>query len=281
MTTRYLYLSLVGTSVLRNAATAIKDKWASSYSDVEAWHNMPLEDSRNRYPSGFLCRLDALEPELYADMLDAARELGERASAEVSGLVGIASVRGHRKDLAEVLLYPTASCTSLLSAKLNRGLLAEMDFARVEIRVLEKLGKWETFEEGLVELLDKVVDDIVNARKEGLRVFVNATPGFKVESSFLVLASILAGADGVVYIHETFREPVFIPAVPVRVSESFVEHVRNVADSEGRIPVEAWGYLDMELRQMLEERGIVRREKDYFEIRPWIRLLVGKLYRVW
>lgn len=274
---RYLYISLVGTSVLRNVAQTVKEKWEDKYRDIMFWHNMPLDNPRNTYPEGELCRLNTVEPELYADMVEAARNLREKASAEVAGLVGISSVRGHSRALVEVLLYPTASCTSVLSAKINREVIVDLGFSRVEMKVLEKLGKLETFEEGLVELLDNVVSAVVDARRRKLRVFVNATPGFKAESSFLVLASILAGADGAVYVHETFREPVFIPAVPLKVDESFVG-IFKAFMPEGRAPRDVWSYVDLEVRQLLEERGIVKCEKDYCELRPWIKLLVKWFY---
>lgn len=275
MSTRYLYVSLVGTSVLKNTAQSVRERWTDKYPDVESWHNMPLNDQRNTYPDGLLCRLDVVEPDLYSDIVEVARSRGERASAEISGLTGIASVRGHRRSLVEILLYPTGSCTSVLSAKVNRELLADLGFGRVGFVVLEKLGKLETFEDGLVELLDKVVAAIADARGRGLRVFVNATPGFKAESSFLVLASLLAGADGAVYVHETFHEPIFIPAVPVKVDQEFAEFIKTHMP-KGAVPREIWGYLPLEIREMLEERGIVKCTADNCVVSPWIKLLIER-----
>lgn len=269
-------MTLVGTSVLKNTAQVVIETWRSKYSDLDNWHNMSLADSRNIYPDGLLCKLDLVEPDLYSDMLDAAVSLGERASAEVSGLVGIASSRGHSRSDVEILLLPTGSCTSVLSSKLNRQLAIHLGFASVKISVVERLGRFETFEEGLVDLLNTVVLAIKEARERGQRVFVNATPGFKAESSFLVLASLLAGADGVVYLHETFREPIYIPAVPIKIDDQFASLVKRIMP-DGRISREEWGYVDITTRQMLEERGIVKCEKDVCKVNPWIKSLVDKL----
>ncbi|MEM0001263.1 MAG: hypothetical protein QXY82_08155 [Desulfurococcaceae archaeon] len=49
MEARYLYISLVGTSVLRNTAMRLKDKWRDKYPDLENWHSLPLDDERNIY----------------------------------------------------------------------------------------------------------------------------------------------------------------------------------------------------------------------------------------
>lgn len=274
---RYLYISLVGTSILRNAVQRIKERWVDRYSDIETWHNIGLDDPRNIYPDGMLCELKIREHELYEDLVDAAISLAEAASAEISGFIGLSNICNHNRDIVNIILYPTASCTSILSAELNRIVLIKLGFRNIEIEALGKLGKPEIFEEGLIELLDKVIKRIEEAKEKGNRVFINATPGFKAESSFLVLASLLAGASGVIYIHETFREPIFMPAIPIGINEEFAEIVENLGD---KIPLEAWGSIEFEKRIELKERGIVKCMEDYCEIRPWISVLVKRLRRV-
>lgn len=274
---RYLYISLVGTSILRNVCQRVKDKWIEKHRDIETWYNMGLDDPRNIYPDGMLCKLKVYEHDLYEDLVDVAISLAEKASAEISGFTGLTSICNHSRSAVNIVLYPTASCTSILSAELNRIVLLKLGFKSIEIEILEKLGRSESFEEGLIELLDKVITRIEEARSRGIRVFVNATPGFKAESSFLVLASLLAGASGVIYIHETFREPIFMPAIPIGIDREFAEIVENIGD---RIPLEAWSSIEFEKRLELRERGIVRCVEDYCEIRPWISALVKRLRQI-
>lgn len=271
---RYLYISLVGTSILRNTAKNVKQKWSQKYPDIDQWFVMSLHDTRNTYPDGEICKIRELDFSLYRDLLEEACKLGEKASAEVYGLVGIANTMMHSMKEVSVLLLSTATCTSLLSAYLNKELLVDMGFSRVEIEVVRGFEKLEDFEKGLIELLDKAITRIVEAKTSQTGVYINAAPGFKVESSFLILASLLAGARGIMYIHETFHEPVFIPAIPIKIDESLM---KLVLEHEGRIPREAWSTLDQYYRQFLEESGIVRRAGDYWEIRPWIRILIEKI----
>lgn len=273
MKPKFIYISLVGTSILKNTIQRL-DKWKDKYNDINTWHNMPLEDPRNIYPQGFLCKLRELEQLLYIELLEKSLALGVVASAESTGLVKMSSLLMHDRKDVEVVLYPTSSCASVLSAELNKTLLEKLGFSRVRIELLEKLGKLESFEEGLVELLDKVVEEVLNARKNGIPVYTNATPGFKAESSFLVIASLLAGANGAVYIHETFDNPIFIPLIPVSINEEFRRVVKSLGE---KIPGEAWSSIDLEVRRELIERGIVLHKEGYYVIRPWIKTLVEKI----
>ncbi|MEM1830604.1 MAG: putative CRISPR-associated protein [Desulfurococcaceae archaeon] len=276
MEARYLYISLVGTSVLRNTAMRLKDKWRDKYPDLENWHSLPLDDARNVYNTGLLCRLRTADPELYEDMLNEAMSLGEKASAEVAGVVGLAGTLIHSYDKVHVVLYPTATCNSLLSAEINKAVLKGLGFRSIEVQPIEKLGKLEEFEEGLVELLDKVVPRILEAGSKGMSVYLNATPGFKAESSFLVLSSLLAGVKGVVYIHETFREPVFIPAVPISVEKEFAEWIKSLGDE---IPREVWSTIPQLMRQELTERGLVKQAGEVYVVRKWVWKLLEKLQK--
>ncbi|MEM4436323.1 MAG: putative CRISPR-associated protein [Thermosphaera sp.] len=271
--TKYVYISLVGTSILRNLGNQLEG-WRNKYQDISSWHNMRLDDPRNIYPQGLLCRLKDLEPSLFNEMINKTLGMGEKASAEATGIVKMSSLLTHHRRETEVVLYPTSSCSSILSAELNETLLKQLGYGVVRVKVLEKLGRFESFEDGLVELLDEVTSEIDRASSKDTPVYINASPGFKAESSFLVIASLLAGAKGVVYIHETFHEPIFIPAIPISIDEDFVKKVKSLED---RIPLEAWGSIEPDLRRELVDRGIVKHVEGYYAVRPWIRSLIEKL----
>ncbi|MEM2149882.1 MAG: putative CRISPR-associated protein [Nitrososphaerota archaeon] len=64
----------------------------------------------------------------------------------------------------------------------------------------------------LIEVLDKVSFIVESAKKRNCRVYVNATPGFKAETAFVMLISLLLGVNGVVYIHDSFDQLVLIPS---------------------------------------------------------------------
>lgn len=271
-----MYISLVGTSILRNACRdhSIKSKWSQQYPDIENWHSLPLIDPRNNYPDGEICRIGEENPLLYHDLLNIAKKLENKASAEIAGILGIARSRGHSLDDVEILLIPTKTCTSKLSAELNNQLLVEKGFQKVHMEYVSGFSSPDTFEEGLTELLDIVVSRMARAKKEGKRIFVNAMAGFKAESTFMVIASFLAGADGVIYMHETFHEPIYLPAIPIEIEHSIIELFRT---SGFRIPIEVWSSLDVATRRRLQESGLIQHKGEFYELRPWIRVLVEKL----
>ena len=68
------------------------------------------------------------------------------------------------------------------------------------------------------------------ARREGRLTYVVATGGNKPESTFAVTAAYVAGAHGVVYVHETFREVVELPILPLQLEETLAKFARREAD---------------------------------------------------
>lgn len=68
------------------------------------------------------------------------------------------------------------------------------------------------------------------ARREGRLTYVVATGGYKPESTFAVIAAYLAGAHGVIYVHETFKDVVELPILPLQLEETLAKFARREAD---------------------------------------------------
>ena len=78
-----------------------------------------------------------------------------------------------------------------------------------------KLTDKDNFNDGLRELTDKIVEIISDEKKAGHQeVIINATGGYKPESTFATLSGILVGAQ-VNYLHEEFSQPVELPSIPI------------------------------------------------------------------
>ncbi|MGB9705626.1 MAG: putative CRISPR-associated protein, partial [Pyrobaculum sp.] len=58
---------------------------------------------------------------------------------------------------------------------------------------------------------------------------VVATGGYKPESTFAVIAAYIAGAVGVMYVHESFQEVVMLPMVPLQLREELRRYARGEA----------------------------------------------------
>ncbi len=226
----YLYVSPVGTSLLRNFVLFSNKGIIDKYSNYkpEKWFYLAPEDPINTVPSGFLCN----PPD---DLLGSLREFVEtdprRASAEINGIEGIRELFYHEPEKVEVLLISTNTCNSLLCARIVAEHLRKKGF-KVSHISLTTIKSIDEFEQGIIEILDKVVSRVREHRKRGGYVYINATPGYKPETTFLVIASILAGADSIVYIHEAFHRPISLPVPPISLNTGIAEEISRLYSEE-------------------------------------------------
>ncbi|MCC6014869.1 MAG: hypothetical protein LM564_04095, partial [Desulfurococcaceae archaeon] len=92
-------------------------------------------------------------------------------------------------------------------------------------------------------------------------------------------ASILAGARAVYYIHETFRRPVKLPAIPVSVDSRYLELLRRVAEGGGLELAQAYGLLGLTEADVrdLEDRYLAYVDGTVLRPRRWVVKLLEKL----
>jgi putative CRISPR-associated protein (TIGR02619 family) len=86
----------------------------------------------------------------------------------------------------------------------------------VSIKVIEHLtGDAKVFQQGITEMIDKLIELITNEKSKGNEVFINATGGFKPEGTYATLCGLLNEVN-VCYAHEYFEsEIVLLPSVPL------------------------------------------------------------------
>ena len=203
---RIVYVSPVGTGILENFARRGGDPELVEKYSMDEWSRLGLDDPRNLYPDGQVCTVSR-SPEVYGALLNYVVSRPREASPEINGIQAIRSLYRHRAEDVMVMLYTTRTCNAMLCERVVEEALRRQGF-QVQSVTVRGIGGLDDFEEGLVEILDKVVGKIVKWKDRGLRVYLNATPGYKAETTFLVISALLAGADGIVYIHQAFREPV-------------------------------------------------------------------------
>ena len=129
---KYLYVSPVGTSLLQNLARARRDL-VERYSGKRfgEWYRLPLDDPMNAVPDGYVCQV-VKGHEIYDTALELAIQKPKESSAELNGLLGIASLFNHSLRDVEVLLYHTRSCTSRLCSMVVADALKKLGFAAVQ-----------------------------------------------------------------------------------------------------------------------------------------------------
>lgn len=287
-------LSTVGTSILGNVEAAV----GRGGFDVSGLPDELVGRLRNRE----LSRLSPNDPyqEVIRNMAYGGNAFFERvieflrsnpsgASAELNTIMGFLGrnlpYKGSINEV-ELYFYPTDTgnsqfCASVLREYLERygeGLMRSLGLSikpKVnEPIVIKGLGaNVEWFREGLLELVDKFARMIVNKRKDGYRVVVNATAGFKPETMYIAMMAQLAGAWRIIYMHESFREVIELPKLPIAVDNRYVDIIKKI----GR------GVQEYVLRDMgvdvdeLEDLGLVVRRDGMVEAREWIVKLLELL----
>ena len=260
---RWIHVAPVGTSLLgnfqRSFPNVVKD-WG-----FENWDRWSPEDPRQ----DTLCSRFS---EVSEKLIDFIKDRGASACAELAPLERALEVFGHGASETMVILYSTQTCNSRLAREAiatylrGRGLHVQ----EAEVRGISSV---DDFEEGLVDILDKVVRLIASWKRRGAGVFINATPGFKAEASFLVIASLLAEADAAYYMHESFRELVILPAIPLEIRRQYLETAKKFLKTKTPSEAEDIAGSPERLRE-LELRGLVARTPTGYTARKWFRKLL-------
>jgi putative CRISPR-associated protein (TIGR02619 family) len=220
---RLAIASTVGTSLLRNFVADTRFRSIVDRFAMVDWDRVAVDDPRNTYPSGVICR--ALKNvELLAKLEQFALENPVRALAEVNGIETTLTKFPTPRGAVDVVLIASQTCNSLLCAQIARKVLKAMGYSNVEVVEVRALKSVDEFDEGLLELLDKVAEHIEGYLKRGYKVVVSATPGFKAETAFLTIVAMLLGIPSI-YIHESFKAPVTLPVLPIRVDTATLSEV--------------------------------------------------------
>lgn len=272
---RFVYVCPVGTSLLQNFVRDLR--WGDVVKRFEGfrirdWFRLSPDDFLNIVPDGYICSV-VRGHELFNVLLDFLRFNPREACAEVNGVYGIRDLFGHNPRDVEVILYHTRTCNSRLCSSVLEDFLRSEGYLveSIEIRALRSV---DDFELGLIEVLDKVVRLVVKKRSEGIKVYVNATPGFKSEVTFLVIASILAGANAVVYVHESFRSPVLLPVPPLTLNTKVVSDVLELFKYTSCLDTYYVNEgLGSELVTNMLDLGVLRLEEGRVCIREWVKHL--------
>lgn len=108
-------------------------------------------------------------------------------------------------------------------------------------------------------------------RNRGCGDYVNATPGFKAETYFVTLISLLLRVDEIVYIHENFEQPVSISSIPISIDVNGLKQLLQVFDRKDRVHINAVTSILHEKFLEYKDRGLVVVESEYVRLRPWIK----------
>ncbi|ABM80618.1 putative CRISPR-associated protein [Hyperthermus butylicus] len=123
--------------------------------------------------------------------------------------------------VGRIVLYASDTLEGRYAAEILRGFLTgKCRGAEVSERMVSGLGT--DFWRGLINIVEAITSDVKELAREGYTVYLNATGGFKPEAGIALLAASLAGPIAAYYKHESMREAVMLPLIPLNVDKGRV-----------------------------------------------------------
>jgi len=179
---------------------------------------------------------DLLKRDLVALKQDLVRFIDERgraASAEVNSLERIwdklSSEEFNKEDVYLVFLA-SDTLEGHICAKAVTEFYRSKNFLTDTIIVEGlKYDALEFLEKGLLSLVNTLSEQVFHYKREGRRVIINATGGFKAEAAYATLVGILNKCE-VYYIHEKFHELIELPPLPITIDKDFWEKYHDILD---------------------------------------------------
>ena len=210
---------------------------------------------------------------IFDKILDLVTKEPKPMSPELNALISYveASPKLAYEDI-EVGLYTTDTGVGWFTGMILYYTLRELGFKPVSQPTRIKGWGWgpEFLDETLKDVLDKISRVLNSKRKQGYRVYLNATGGFKPEVTFATLAALFVEADGVYYIHETYRKIVLLPAIPLSIKPSYLSYLKKI---EEPVPIDYLKHQDVPIDE-LERRTLVEKKGGVVKLRKWVEILL-------
>ncbi|WP_291767050.1 putative CRISPR-associated protein [Caldivirga sp. UBA161] len=284
MSYKFAVLSTVGTSVLSNVEKNAGKLKSSRARDLFSNRSkppsrLPVDDELQELFRG----ISKPGNEVFDDVFNLIKSDPLTYSAELNTIVTYLNEYPAKAHISEVLiiLYPTDTGNSIFSSGVIKHYIESepMDLRRRaglpnstlisvdEPVVLRGFGKGiEWFRVGLMDLMDKFTGRIIELRERGYRVVVNPTGGFKPESAYLTLIAMLAGAWRIIYSHESFREVVELPTLPVVIDPKYKAALSQIAQGMSRGTLKELG-VDV---NDLEDKGLIEVGEEGVHVKEWV-----------
>ncbi|MGC9069071.1 MAG: putative CRISPR-associated protein, partial [Thermoprotei archaeon] len=127
-------------------------------------------------------------------------------------------------------------------------------------------------------LLERVLRIIVNKSRQGYKVYINATAGYKPETTFVVIAAMLTlkVVPTIYYIHEAFKKTIELPMLPLKIDDEWLKIAEMFKEPQlmhvARDVLKKYGY---NLDDLLYS-GIllIDTDKGIVQTREWLRKII-------
>ncbi|NPB00101.1 MAG: putative CRISPR-associated protein [Crenarchaeota archaeon] len=282
MNKKVALLVTVGTSILSNASN--REEVPREFRDVLKKVPKMRPDDPNQvvFREAYLS-----QNENYRVIYDLLCRDPRTMSAELNVIIGFLDTWPLRKYITElrIYLYPTDTDSCRFCAYLIRRFLEEKlrsfvplsDDCKVTVEMVELKGFGASPEffsfsgEGLKDLLDKYAKNILELKEKGYRIIIMPVGGYKPECTYATIIGLMFGASKVVYIHESFKEVIDLPLLPIDVDPRFIQVASKIGDDE--LPRSVIEMLGVDVDELLD-RGILEKGGEGYRLAEWVKSLL-------
>ncbi len=225
--------------------------------------------------------------DVFKELLNYLRQNGSKASAEINTIGEFLRAKSLTYRDIKIYLYRSDTAIGLLIASILEEYLKEngTNVETVEVKGFGTAKTLNEFQEGMVDLMTKIIRVTRSIKHDKGNVYVIATGGFKPETTAAVIASLLAKADGIYYIYENSERLVEIPAIPLDISQDAIIlldkifHINDHSKRRWSVSIDELLSMDMDITKIeeLEFMGLVKRKGELnnkIEIREWVKELI-------
>lgn len=272
----WVHVISVGTSILSNY---VRDNdMQARRLGISGWGSLSFDHPDQDRALASAARGTPVFNALYEYVLSNPR----RASAELNAFFRAVSLFNHSPpEEVGVYLFSSDTGTGYLCASIALAILRDQRYhtlVRDPVKITGLGRNLLSFEDSLIDLIEKVVIKILEWSKKGIKVYLNLTGGFKPESAYLLLAGALAGARRAYYIHETFNDVVSLSLPKLTIDQKLANLIRKLEN-----PYQTFNMTELEelLRNEeldlndLRDRGIIQERAPAF--RKYVVKLIKEL----
>ncbi|GIU72556.1 MAG: CRISPR-associated protein [Candidatus Nitrosocaldaceae archaeon] len=258
---------ICGTSLLSNFTN--RNRAEADRLGITDWYRLEPDDPRQIDAEKCAYKGNPIFDKLYKFL----EEDPKKASAELNSFLRFCELYHAER---EALLYCTDTGTGWLSAYVIYNYLKNNNIKMIsEPKKLRYFKSSETFEDGLIDIIDNMSRIIINKKRQGFKVHINATGGFKPESTFAVIGAFIAGADSVYYRFETFRDLIKLPAIPLRLDIDRYKRIIDELDTDKSIDSLIDKGFDKAYLDELDAIGIIKIDGVRVKLREWVKKLIS------
>jgi len=238
----------------------------------------PTDPKQRKFREAYINKENPLYRSIYKIVCQKPEEFSAELNTILKFLRTWSPISAYLDEL-KIYLYPTDTdnckfCANIIRDFIvnNREILVKYGLkpeCGVECVIEELKGFGVSveffFKEGIDDLLNKYARVIKELKGSGYRVIIMPVGGYKPECTYATIVGLLFGADKVVYIHESFREIVELPLIPINIDSKFVDLIRRIGSREvTKSEIDEWDIDE------LVDRGLLCRSGEFYTVPDWI-----------